>query len=345
MTEDANNDRVLVVKGIAGMGNRMLSVLTAMLYSRLTSRRLVVDWRDSLYSEDSSNIFFSFFQTQADDLSRELLSCDSVAPAVWQGNLDKSINQLASLQGTKNLNDPRDWERLSIMPAKLDYQERVLVLWTFFENIQSLRKHFTGPFAPLRRKTNVDILKDLLKNELQLQTAIQKCVEDFKRHHFTTYTIGVHVRNTDKITNLSAINKKLDRVLKEFAGAKIFLATDSHVIQNLFKKRYGRIIVTNKWYPESEIPIFLSPDCPNRVESAIEALVDMYLLAECDDLIFDASSAFGYVASLLSRTPDSRKFNVQRSRVIPSHIRYALFVQMQIGKIELIRRKLWFGGA
>jgi hypothetical protein len=43
-------DKFLLVKGISGLGDRIKCVLTAILYARLTGRKLIVDWTDSSYS-------------------------------------------------------------------------------------------------------------------------------------------------------------------------------------------------------------------------------------------------------------------------------------------------------
>jgi hypothetical protein len=46
----------LLVKGRASLGNRILSALTGILYARLTGRRLLVDWRDEVYSDDGTGL-------------------------------------------------------------------------------------------------------------------------------------------------------------------------------------------------------------------------------------------------------------------------------------------------
>ena len=52
-----DDKKYLLVKGTAGLGNRLLFLLSALLYARLTERLLVVDWCDSTYSNDGSNAF------------------------------------------------------------------------------------------------------------------------------------------------------------------------------------------------------------------------------------------------------------------------------------------------
>src|SRR5262249_35551159 len=44
--ETPNDGKLLLVKGIAGLGNRILCALTGILYARLAGRKVCVDWRD-----------------------------------------------------------------------------------------------------------------------------------------------------------------------------------------------------------------------------------------------------------------------------------------------------------
>ena len=52
----------VLVKGKAGLGNRMLSAMTGVLYAMLSQRNLVVDWSDSTYSDDGQNVFPKLFK-------------------------------------------------------------------------------------------------------------------------------------------------------------------------------------------------------------------------------------------------------------------------------------------
>jgi hypothetical protein len=46
----------------------------------------------------------------------------------------------------------------------------------------------------------------------------------------------------------------------------------------------------------------------------VEALIDLYLLAECDYLILDTSSSFSYVARLLASAPARHIVDVSRGQ-------------------------------
>ena len=86
--------KYLLVKGKAGLGNRMLCVLTGIIYARLTDRRLVVDWSDFTYSSDGTNVFPRLFvlPEAVDDLP--LAAHTSVRPNLWSGRLNMSAGDL-----------------------------------------------------------------------------------------------------------------------------------------------------------------------------------------------------------------------------------------------------------
>ncbi len=80
-------DKYLLVKGKAGLGSRIESLLTFILYAKLSGRRLYVDWSDPTYSNDVSNAFHSFFQRPLVNLNNEIPATDSVSPDIWRGRL------------------------------------------------------------------------------------------------------------------------------------------------------------------------------------------------------------------------------------------------------------------
>lgn len=115
----------------------------------------------------------------------------------------------------------------------------------------------------------------------------------------------------------------------------VFLATDNAEIKELLNGRYRAVLTTPHWYPAPGLPLHKSPDCPNRFESGVEALVDLYLLAECDHLICDASSSFARVAKLLTKAPHRQVIDV---RPRPWHRRFRSFrTRARLRLVELRR--------
>jgi hypothetical protein len=202
-------------------------------------------------------------------------------------------------------------QKFSIDLTKLDYQEDVLVLWTYTEKLDLLRAHFKGTFKEFSQLSKGAILSNLLK-DLILRPEIRERIDQFKGSSFNVKTIGVHVRYTDHRVSLWATLKELNALLRREPGLQIFLATDNLQIKNMFEEIYPDVITAPHWYPTPGLRLHGDKSCPSRLESGIEALVDLYLLAECDYLITDTSSSFSRIAKLLTKAPGSNVFDVKR---------------------------------
>ena len=116
--DNTNESKFLLVKGRAGLGNRMLCALTAILYARLTGRRLIIDWSDDTYSNDRSNAFHHYFQCSSCSPTDGILSTDSVSPSLWLGHLHESSREIAKRHGI-NKNPDEAWKKLSFLGNRL----------------------------------------------------------------------------------------------------------------------------------------------------------------------------------------------------------------------------------
>lgn len=317
-------DKYVVVKGIAGLGNRLLCVLTAILYARLTRRRLLVDWRDRAYSDNGANAFHQYFLCKLCDPRDEIPATDSVRPVIWRGHLRDSAASIEK-QHAEASGIPEMWRKFSVDLSQTNYAEDVLVMWSYYAQIDELRQHFRGEFKSLRRASTTAILRDLMQEYLVLHPAIQQRVDCFRAERFNGKTVGVHVRYTDKKTRLAEIQQRLEALLQREPELQIFLATDSLKVHNLFVSRYARVVSTTKWYPTSGISMHQNPKCPDRNEEGASALVDLYLLASCDYLIVDESSSFSYLATLLTNAQAARVINVQKYRAVPPRVRHMVW--------------------
>ena len=84
--------------------------------------------------------------------------------------------------------------------------------------------------------------------------------------------------------------------------------------------------------------IHQSRACLDRLQNGVEALVDLYLLAECDYLVGDSTSAFAKVAGLLSAAPASRRYDTA-----PSHRVCSTYDTVRWSRARLARQ-LWLSG-
>ena len=271
----------------------------------------------------------------------------TVYPPVWQNRLNDSAADIRA--SYKSISEFRQESSIDI--GRLDYDEDVAVMWAYNGPVNLLRSHFQGPHEMLRQMSEEEILRMLLNEELLLQPRIQNKVGNFKNSEFTGNTVGVHIRYSDYRASLLAILNKLNILLKSEPGLQIFLATDNIQIKKMFEENYPGTITTSHWYPRPGGRIHDNKSCPDPLESGVESLIDLYLLAECDYLIIDSSSSFSYAARLLAKIEPSKVFDVSKGRKLPSRLRrlswrFMLYLGIYswglnlLGKIERVQRTL-----
>lgn len=178
-----------------------------------------------------------------------------------------------------------------------------------------------------------DILRKVFYNHLAIHENIQQRVDEFKDKYFTAKKIiGVHIRYTDLKNPYEKYYKLLDDFSKNPTNTSIFLATDNPEVEKQIKTKYDNIIMTNKWYPEDQSSLHQNPECPDRFENGVQALVDICLLSQCDYLIYDATSTFAFVAKLLSHIPEENAIDIskysfrQRLKKVFSWLRQRQFI-------------------
>ncbi len=325
---DMSRDKFLIIKGIAGMGNRLLALLDGILYSQITGRKLVIDWRDRTYSSNNQNRFPKFFTApktidvaQISNSNSELgLNHKlSVYPPLWRNNLEKSVGRIVNEHEPDNsfIMTPRKNYRLlsdyyKIDLKRIDYSEEILVRWSFFGEVNKLRRHFQGEFISLKSLSDEAIYSKLIKENLLLNEDIQNQINDFRTKKFTDKTIGVHVRYTDRKLSYHKYFYYINKILKINPNSVIFLATDNRLVEQHFQEIYkNKIVSTSKFLPAQNPEdkklkgLHHHSSCPDKYKVGVEALVDIYLLASCDYLICNRSSTFAVVARLISNIPEA----------------------------------------
>lgn len=309
---DANPDLYFCAKGKAGLGNRMLAAITGWLYSELSGRIFVPDWSDFTYSNDGTNVFHQLFQCEGSLAALPDLSETSVAPPIWIGRLDKAANDMVTEFDNDDHGGAALWRKYSIDLTRLDHPERYAMFWSYTQHIQLLRKHFTGAWADWAKLSDDQVIARVLQRHILLSADIRAKVDAFKANNLTGEVIGVHVRYMDRRASIHDFLKHLDKLSRKRPDATIFLATDNKEAEDLIRGRYAKVVTTPKWFPEGGISMHQNPECPDRTNNAVEALIDMYLLAECDYLIFPGSSTFSKIASLISKMPRTNAIDIER---------------------------------
>lgn len=304
--------RHLIIKTKGGMGNRMLCTVTGLMYAKITGRTVSVDWRDQVYADAGINAFPLFFASPTSPEIHLKNESNSVVPVIWNGNLNKSISQMIKLKHPNKHSSIFIHKKYSIDPSQISYPEDILVYWSYTERINRMRNLFPAHFPHYVKKNKCHILKEALTSMLPLQDNIKKLIEERKTALWEDKVIGVHVRFTDRKVNLKLYDTPIRRILKKMPRAQIFLATDNTDIIAYFKKNYRKVIYTEKWFPENCGSLHQNTSCPDKTQNGIEALIDMYLLAECDALIYPEHSTFSWISSILSNASPSDIIDVTK---------------------------------
>ena len=351
-----SKDKFLIIKSIAGMGNRLLALLDGILYSQITGRKLVIHWSDNTYSSNNQNVFSKFFTApktidvaQISNSNSELgLNHKlSVYPPLWRNNLEKSVGQIISeheheLDNSFRHNPRKNYRLLSdyykIDLKRIDYCEEILVRWSYFGELNQLRRHFKDKFTSLKSLSDEAIWRKLIKENLLLNEDIQNQINDFRTKKFTEKTIGVHVRYTDRKLSYHKYFYYINKLLKINPNCVIFLATDNRLVEQHFQEIYkNKIVSTSKWLPAQNPEdkklrgLHHHSSCPDKYELGVQALVDMYLLASCDYLICNRSSTFVVVARLISNIPEANFIDTSQY-MLQKHFRRFVERLILIGK-------------
>lgn len=314
-SHNKSEGKYLLVKAKGGMGNRMLCAITGILYGQLTGRLTVIDWRDKSYSDDGTNTFAKFFSCPSVHPETILPRNGVVRPSVWANQLYKSMSSMISEHDPDKHRSIVIHRKYSVDVRRLDYDEDIIVFWYYTGRVRTLERHLHNGQDSLAGLDTNEIIRNVLTEQMLLRKAIRQQIEEFKTKHWSEKVIGVHVRHTDRRTNLAKYEKHLCRFLKRYPDAHIFLATDNRQVSQEYRKRFKNVFSTPKWFPKGMASMHQNVNCPDKVANGIEALVDMYLLAKCDCLIYSGYSTFSLISWILSDAQPENIVDIDRFNV------------------------------
>lgn len=295
--------KTVIVKGSrAGLGDLLRAVTLGILYAKNSNRRVFVDWSDGYYSEMGKNAFPEAFEVRGFPMSESCPVSESIAPAIWRGYLDRSLSELVTETG---------WEwrreeaigRYSIDVTKLDYEEDNVVLWDFdqLEKLAKIVLPWTSCWHPWIERA---VFRRFFLPHVKPRTEILQAVKDFKRDHFSSGMIGVHIRHGSDARcgqriPMDIYESHLAGLLRLYPDAGIFLATDQRAAEAHMCEKFPRLVSRAKWFPANGESLHISSEVSDRLRRLDEALMDIWLLSACDFLLFPAESSFGTVAACI----------------------------------------------
>ena len=300
---------VLVTKGKAGLGNRLLAVLGSLMYCRLSGRAMYVDWTDGTYAENRENAWDYAFVLKAPQAGPGQIDGNDVFPELWRGNLAKSITELIDEFDPDSWDDEMGvYERYSVRMDDLYRPEKILVRWSYFDDFANVfRRMGHGWFSQAARR---QVLRKLLAEHVELHPEIRAEFEDLARRMLARPTIGVHIRYTDNKAPYGMLDAKVSELARKNPEAAIFLATDNKMVANEMAAKYpGRLVSLDKLMDDDGKGLHHSFKTKQALK---EVLFDLYMLSRCQWLVYSSVSTLGFCASLLSGAPQGNIHNCLR---------------------------------
>ena len=264
------NARYLILKGIAGLGNRLLTVAAGIHYSRMSQRVLVVDWSDGMYGPVRHPAFGDLFELPGIDYLTapdQIVGLESMRmlPESYRAHLKQNFGEVYRSDRTKLLR--------RLISGRLLPRGRCRMLHRFWRYIGdgryadgrsdntvrgALAAMWRGPgyhmlyghdlpvhlphdvvvyvdFSPMTPDT-----AEIVRQHIRPVEPIRVAVDEYATHHrLAERGLGLHIRHTDKqaAADFSALFALIDARLP--ANGVIFLATDNPTVRQTVVDRFG----------------------------------------------------------------------------------------------------------
>ena len=309
--------KYLIVKGSGGggLGDRIRSVLTGIVYAKLTNRTIYIDWRDGKLIPQRRNIFYDYFQLKNIDYVSNCPVSADVFPACWQGRLDASLHEQYQASGMASWDRQAAIKQFSFDQNRLAYAEEVLVMWEF-DQLNDFSHHYS-------KSCGISLMKNVAAEHLAVSDPIREKIQDYRRQTFSDdeAIIAVHIRatnefiqqkNTVKLQQYISQIKHCLRTLDDKSHGrkvKLFLATDNADVEDKLHSYFpGQLETREKWFATPGEKIHFNNQCPDAEKSLEDAIVEICLLAKSDYLIYQYNSSFGMIAHYLTKSDQNDIF-------------------------------------
>lgn len=309
---------MLMIKAKGGLGNRMLSAASAILYAEATRRPWHVDWSDGIYANKPQNAYSLMFQDKCevpcphpDDFSR-------IVPAIWQGKLDQSPTRLMSQHFPSHHSNPFIYRKMSAPFTARSVQNQLEVFWSYTSKYGRVKSFLAGT---LRDRDFA--ISTVLKSHFQPCETVKQRVESLARKA-TGKTLGVHIRYTDLKVPIEKVMDITQQCLDAGSFSTIFLATDSAKAEQLFRQRFDRVLTSNKHFADNNHQLHTLKPSDTKLDNSYAALVDMIMLSMCDALVYCSRSTFSETSRLLGDFDRDSLFDLDRFSL---KIRFKRFLQ------------------
>lgn len=290
--------KVLLIKAKGGLGNRMLSAVTGLVYADLTGRAAIIDWRDGVYAPLGQNAYPQLFDTPLTGDPAQFDAATQVTPPIWVGQMEMDPSHVIETTMQHRHSDPRVYREFCVGLETAETTTPVAVFWSYLPKMPRMRRLMARD-ARFRGRSERAIFTEYLSRyftpNARVRTEVAALVAAMPAPR-----LGVHIRYTDMKVPLEKIEAAMARWVAAHPGASIFLATDSAMVQGRIQARFERVHVAPKYLPADGGRLHLRDAAQNNAGFEAEnAMIDMWTLSECDHLIYSSQSTFSGTSALL----------------------------------------------
>lgn len=304
--DEQGAERVLIIKAKGGLGNRILSAVTGLVYADLAGRTPVIDWRDGVYAAPGTNAYPLLFQSPIALDPGIFDNRRDVTPSVWADRL----SEYPSLIVGDEHKGAMIYRKSCVDLSRLSQPDSLAVFWSYVPKMQRLWRHLRRD--PRYRGRSYDsIMSDYLN---RFFTPNDRVLAAATLEGLPRPVIGAHLRYTDMRGPLEAIKREIGRLRARLPESPVFLATDSSEAQADIQATFDNVHVTEKYLPEDgqQLHVHLRSDGVDPLREAENAMIDMWSLAACDYLVYSRNSTFSISSALIGGIPRSHQRDVDR---------------------------------
>ena len=313
-----SKDRYVISRRFAGLGDGIVSSIAAWDFAKRTCRTLAIDWRWSFYLDDiHQNAFAQFFEIPPEIDGVPIKADDSVSevpvPASvrwrrsWKSAFEVVLSELYKFSPAKEMPHPLFWGdvkkfELNLFNSNSDLDKEVVLLQSCLNDV-----------LPSDEKC-----RKFLK-ALKPKHEIQQEIDAFIREHFQGKdVIAVHVRHgnggdiMDHAGHWIDSNKALDKIEAAIKQTQekfrdntvVFLCTDSIEVKEQLEQRIPQLLTRKKYFRSpgtGELHDKKKVSGMNSYLAGKDALIEMFLLAQADELIlYPQGSFFSFYARIMN---------------------------------------------
>lgn len=254
----------VIIKGLAGFGNRVLTLSAAIEYAKKSNRKVIVDWCDNMYAPMGENSFYKIFQPRKAALGFieiDIVKADAndVYPKIFKGRLDERLYNLAMPHKVTDSFKTKFTRRMS---------KKVLGNSCFLKINHDLKLYqiFNSSFVfPYGKNLSIKLKQDtVVYGDFIDDKGFNAFFETFEflphfQHEILSklssgnerLNYGFHIRGTDFGEDMNKVDLLIDKLKSGYINNEAFyLATDSRRIKESFQESFGSLARTN----ESELP-------------------------------------------------------------------------------------------